>query len=294
VRGVLLLLAVVACTSGVGEAGRQRPTPDELRMWREFVTLVRAGNFPSDRIKPYREELRAPLLGFLETMRAKADWHEWDASPETFRVGDEVHFLLPLTFDGHTRTFSFSFVREHGRWSFEHMEGISIRMDEVGRLPAHSFPDLPDTDKAWMREEIEVTREVHLYNALAAEKGAAAALQWFNDGQGYALAARTWVPFVAPSRAFILYLCWEQANLRGNGVVLERLDADTAVVRITPLYYQLYERTGHLKLQITPDAYRTLYETRWQDRASAAGWDVAISCAEGRCLFRFVRPPGAS
>jgi len=130
---------------------------------------------------------------------------------------------------------------------------------------------------------------VSLYTSLAAEKGEAAALAWFRDGAGYALAARTWIPFVAPASAFILYLCWEQANLRGNDVVLERLDDDSAVVRIRPLWFQLYERTGHLKVQITRDAYRALYESRWRDRAAAAGWDVDIEYSGGDCIFRFVR-----
>lgn len=62
-------------------------------------------------------------------------------------------------------------------------------------------------------EELQVSRDVWLLNALAAEKGRDSALDWFKDGAGYALAARVWVPFVSPSRAFVLYLCWEQANL---------------------------------------------------------------------------------
>ena len=156
-------------------------------------------------------------------------------------------------------------------------------------LPARTFPDLPEKDKVWMREEWEVSREIGFYNVLVAAQGQTAALVWFKDGAGYALTARAWVPFVTPARAFVLYLCWEQANLRGSDVVLERLDDTLAVVRLRPLYFRLYEQTAHLKQQIGADAYRVLFETRWRDRASAAGWHLDLACHGSGCLFRFTR-----
>jgi len=287
----VLVLALTGCATTGGDAGRQAQSREALQVWSEFVTLLRTGDFPPEKIKPYREEFRSPVVGFLNTMRRKADWKEWLNHPETFRVGEQVHFLLPLTFDGQTDTYCFSFVLEDDRWYFQHLEAITLRMDRLGPLPASRFPDLPEKAKAWMREEIEVTREVWLFNALSAEKGAAAVLDWFKDGTGYALAARAWVPFVPPSRAFILYLCWEQANLRGNEVVLEQLDDASALVRLRPLYFQLYKDSAHLKQQIQPDAYRALFESRWRDRASAAGWNLDISYQAGDCVFRFARLP---
>jgi len=282
-------LILAACAAGCGGAGRHARARAELQPWSEFVTLLRAGPLPADRMKPFMESLRAPLQGFLATMSRKADWSEWRREPEVFRVGDEVHYILPLTYDGQRKTFCFSFLVENGHWYFEHFESITIRMDRLGPLPARSFPDLPEKDKVWMREEWEVSREIGFYNALAAAKSQTAALAWFNDGAGYALTARAWVPFVSTARAFVLYLCWEQANLRGGDVVLERLDDTLAVVRLRPLYLQLYEQTGHLKQQIGADAYRVLFETRWRDRASAAGWHLDLVCRAGDCVFRFTR-----
>ena len=151
------------------------------------------------------------------------------------------------------------------------------------------FPDLSEPDKARIREEIEVSQDVRIFNTLAALRDTTAALDWFKDGYGYALAARAWIPFVPPPQAFILYACWEQARLRGNRVVLERLDPDTALVRISVGYFQLYENAAHLKQQISPERYRQLYETRWQNRALAAGWDLELSCAARECAFRFTK-----
>ena len=294
-RAALLLpslLILVACSTGPragADSPVQAPLGDRLHVWPEFVDLLRTGPFPRDKVAPYREELRAPMLGFLSTMSGKADWGEWRRDPEVFRVEDQVHFLVPLTFDGHKQTYCFSFVMKNGAWFFQHLEAISIRLDQIGPLPSTRFPDLDAAEKAWIREEVEVSRDVWMFNTLRVEKGRDAALVWFKDGAGYALAARALVPFVRPSKAFILYLCWEQANLRGNDVVLERLDEEEGVVRMKPLYFALYERTAHLKQQIGLDDYRALFESRWQDRATSAGWKLAISYAEDECLFRFSR-----
>jgi hypothetical protein len=167
------------------------------------------------------------------------------------------------------------------------LESIVLRLDQLGPLPATRFPDLPEPDKTWIREEIQVSRDVWLFNALAAEKGRDSALAGFRDGAGYALAARAWVPFVDPARAFILYLCWEQTNLRGSEVSSERLDDDQAVVRLRPLYLVLYERAAHLKQQIQPQDYRQLFAFRWQDRAANAGWNLLVSYEGDQAVLQF-------
>jgi len=285
--GVFALFAAIALAMHrLAAAEEDRAKTEERTVWREFVATLRAGPFPPDRIRPYLESMREPLLGFLGQMRAEADWREWEAAPETFRVGKQIHFVLPLTFTEGKKTFCFSFLVEDGRWYLQHMESIVIRMDRLGPLPLSSFPDVPDATKAWIRAEWEATREVWLYGRLAAEKGPAAALDWFRDGPGYALTAHTWVPFVSPERSFVLYLCWEQANLRGNEVTLESLGEEEAVIRIKPLWFLLYDRTAHLRQQISRQAYRKLFEAKWTDRATAAGWNIEFSYDGDFCRFR--------
>lgn len=283
-----LALALAACGSGEGSDADTRAVEPELEAWAAFVRTLQAGSYPAADVRPYYEDLRQPMVGFLDVMREKANWEEW-RRPKVLREEDEVHYLLPLTFDGETATYCFSFLREGDRWHFEHLEAITLMLDSLGPLPVRSFPDLEEEQKAWIREEIEISQEVRMFNTLAAQRGVSAALEWFKDGAGYALAARAWIPYVSPSRALILYACWEQARLRGNEVVLERLEDDSAVIRIRPRYFQLYEQAAHLRQQIPPELYRQLYETRWQDRAAAAGWDLILSCEAGDCTFRFGR-----
>lgn len=288
----LIAIGVVACASPPHTADRALPASPDLEPWRQFVEVLRTGNYPAGDIRPYQESLRQPMADFLEAMSRKADWQQW-RRPKIFRESDELHFVLPLTFDGQTATYSFSFVREGDRWHFQHLEAISLPMYRLEPLPARVFPDIPEMEKAWIREELEVSQEVRLFNTLKALEGTAAALDWFKDGPGYALAARAWIPYVSQRRALVLYLCWEQANLRGNEVVLEELGEDRAVVKVKPRYFQLYERAAHLKQQITPELYGQLYETRWQSRASAAGWKLNLLCVDGECTFSFVSDPEA-
>jgi len=262
---------------------------DDIEIWKDFVRVLKKGKFSKQMIRPYHKSLSEPLFGFLEQMRKKASWEEWETSPEIYRVEDQVHFLIPLSFDNQKATYCFSFLSEGKNWYFQHLEAITIRLDKISSLPTSKFPDLPEETKAWMREEFRVSHQVRLFNLFVGEKGREFAFNWFRDGAGYSLAARSWVPFFPIEKAFILYLCWEQSNLRGNEVTLEELDDRQAVVRIKPIYFDLYKGSGHLNQQISFEDYRKLFETIWQDRAINAGWELKIQYKEEEVIFNFTK-----
>ena len=109
---------------------------------------------------------------------------------------------------------------------------------------------------------------------------------------------RAGVPFVPAHRAFILYLCWDLAqlhgmNTRGESVRLESLDDQAAVVRLRDHpFFRLYQVATHIRPQISFADYREIFETIWKDRAQAAGWTLAIEyrSPDGLdILFRFSR-----
>ena len=107
---------------------------------------------------------------------------------------------------------------------------------------------------------------------------------------GYFLGAKTWVPFFPPHRAFILYLCWEQANLRGNKVTLVKLTDNEAIVRFDETnYFALYVRATHLKNQISIEDYAKIFEDIWQARADSAGWNLRIEGKGKQITFYFTR-----
>jgi hypothetical protein len=282
-------------TAALIAAAQTRSPGDDIVIWKEFVAAMKASGLGSDRVQPYYEELRGPILGWLKEMREKATWAEWERTPEIHRVGDHVHFLIPLTFDGQTANFCLTFLVKDGVWFFRHLEAINIRLDKTGPLPTSTFPDVDEKTKAHIREETQWSREVRLFNLFSELKGKAFAFDVFKDGNGYFLTAKTWVPFVEPRRAFILYACWEQTNLRGDAVTLEKLDDNEAVVRMSPYYFGLYKASAHLAQQVSFEDYTKIFETIWQDRARAAGWSLTIEYVnEGyrasQCVMRFKRP----
>jgi hypothetical protein len=260
-------------------------------VWREFVELVGAGKLPPERIQPYIESLRPALQGFVQNLQDEKRKADLERVPEIHPAGSQIHYLLPLD----SEQYCFSFLVDGEKWWFQHVECITLRLDHLGELPCSVFPDLPEKQKAWMRAEIETSKKINLFKYLAEEKGRDFALNWFRDGDGYALAARSWVPFEPLQRAFILYLCWEEANLRGSRVTLHRLDdclgdaQSEALVKIDPIDFQLYQRTGHLKLQISPENFRMLFETVWTDRAQHAGWALEFDHDGETCWMKFSR-----
>ena len=283
---VTILASIVFCPAGLSRAEDSL----ETRVWSQFVSALKEGRLTEENIKPY-EELRqlnpaSVMLKFLAVMKQKAVWEEWDQVPEIHRLGDTVHFLIPLTFDGRRNTFCFSFLLQGDHWYFRHVESITIRLDKIGELPASTFPDVSESKKAWMREERRVQAQVDLFNLLSKEKSKDYAFNWFRDGFGYFLEAKTWVPFLPPRRAFILYLCWEQSSLQGNNVTLEKLEDDEALVRIEPIYLRLFEQTS-IQQKVGFDDYRRMFEIVWLDRACAANWDLNIEYHETQCIFRF-------
>lgn len=277
----LLLLCACGTTQSYGD----------LRVWNEFVAAHKKGQVAADKVRPYPEmaPFKETLMRFLSIMREKAVWQEWEATPECYRVGSHLHYLIPLGFDGEKDTYCFTFLVEGEDWYFRHLESITIRLDKIARLPTSEFPDLPELKKAWIRQEKYWSEQVRLFNFLVEEKGKDFAFSWFADGKGYFLAAKSWVPFSPAPKAFILYLCWEQSNLCGNKVTLLKLSDNQATVIMKPIYFELYEAAAHLEQQISFEDYRKIFETKWKDRANKAGWDLNISYDDGECVFRLIR-----
>lgn len=214
-------------------------------------------------------------------MAAQLDLTSVEIVPEIISTVDKINYIISLSGEQYCLTF----IVDGENWFLQHVECIFIRLDKV-LTPADSFPDISDQKKNWIRQEIEIHKMVRLFNFLRTEKGKDFALDWFKDGAGYRLESLSWVPFVEPLKAFILYLCWEQSNLYGNETVLESLNCDYARVRIKTLYNDIYKQT-HIKQQIMYDDYIGIFDTMWKDRAQAAGWDLVIEHKASESVFAF-------
>lgn len=280
------------------------PNAADLKIWREFVSLLKSGRFSVDRIRPMAglAGFESTLMGFLNQMKQGAHWEEWEVEPEIQKVGVKTNFIIPLSFENGDRTsYCFTFIEDSGSWYFHHLEAIFIRLDKTPPPPTSNFPDTTEAQKAWDREENYWSKIVQWYNILAKEKGKTFFLDLLKDGNGFFVWATSRAPFLPPHKAFIIFLCWEQARLRGHNVqgdwvTLEKLTDEEAVIRILPIYFMLYRAAGHLKEQISFEDYKNIFETIWQDRARAAGWTLAIEYKDQQgyteCVFRFKRKNG--
>ncbi len=281
------LVAVTFAASVVALSAQAAPESD-LRIWSEFVALQKSGSINETHIRPAYVS-KPVMLEFLGIMRRSASWPEWEKPPEIYRVGARVHFVTRLSENGVPNTYSFTFLVEDGRWFLEHFEGIVVRLDKLGPLPVSTFPDLNEGQKAWMRQEKYWSTMVDVFAALRQTAGTEAAFNFFKDGPGYLVEAKTWVPFYAPDRAFIVYLAWEQARLQGNAVTLETLADNEAVVSIDPVFLRLYAQSAHMRERLDRATYVKLFETIWEDRARAAGWKLQFVYADPRVTLRFTR-----
>jgi len=150
----LLVIATTMIVAGVCVATDQpNDLQTDLQIWQSFREALRSGRMADpDRYRPLRPELRQPLMGFLDELRKTAKWEDGGPTPEVFHVGNQVHYVVPLTLQRGdstptsttTSTFCFTLVLEGDQWYFQHLESIFIRLDKIGDPPVSSFPDLPD------------------------------------------------------------------------------------------------------------------------------------------------------
>ena len=291
-RKVITLLIAVCLLILV--ASNLANSQDELKIWKEFVTALMNNEMTLERIQPFGSIPKETLMGWLNMIKEKVPIKELEAKPEFHRVDDKVHFILSLTYEARKVDYCFTFLTEGDNWYFHLLEALFIRLDRTPSPPTSEFPDVTEEKKAWDREEWRVSKQVRLFNFLSEEKGKDFAFNWLCDGSGYFSASQVRVPFVTSKKAFILYLCWEQANLRGNNVTLEKLNDNEAFVRMELIYFALYKAASHLKEQISYEDYRQIFETIWQDRAEKAGWKLKITYEEEaykgeKCLFHFTK-----
>jgi hypothetical protein len=260
---------------------------DELKIWEEFINTLMKDELTLDHIRTLEGIPRETIMGWLNIVKENVPLKDLERSPEFHRVDNKLHFIVPITYDTRTVDYCFTFLKEEEQWYFHLLETIFIRLDKTPPPPTSDFPDISEERKAFDREEWRVSKQVRLFNFLSEEHGKDAAFDWFCDGGGFFVAAQARVPFFTPSKAFILYLCWNQAKLIGNPVSLILLKDNEAVVEIEPMYFALYKRTGHLKEQIAFDDFKRMFETTWKDRAEKAGWNLEIEYDPDFVLCKF-------
>lgn len=269
--------------------------PQEKKaIWNEFISQLKNREITLEQISPMDElgdNFKPILLGFLDSLRVQASEEDWKVVPEIIDQNDKLLFIFPWSTRFDKTNYCLTFSLDGSDWYIEHLEAIFIRLDRYGDLPVSEFPDVDEQTKTWIRQETYWSYIViNFYLPLSEKHGKQYALNLLKDGGGYYMAARTWVPFLPEHKAFILYLCWEQSNLRGNDVTLLSLGDNEAILEMGSYFFALYDVTSHLRNRISFEDYKAIFETIWQDRAKYAGWDLQLSYRENYVVqFNFTR-----
>lgn len=270
----IILIAVIL--SSLFQVRAQEPG----EIWNDFLDKLRNNRISVEMIDPMEElgdAFKPVLLSFLDSLRVQASEIDWTRDPEIIVQGDKILFITPWTTSFDTVTYCLTFKTVGSKWYFEHIESIFIRLDKYEPLPRSNFPDIDESQKAWMREENFWSYIIiNFYLPVSQKNGQTYALDLLKDGGGYNVAAKAWVPFLPDHKAFILYLCWEQSRLRGNNVTLKRLDDNKSEIIIESQYLALYNNSAHMRNIISIEEYKTIYETIWRDRIKYSGWNMTI------------------
>lgn len=270
----IILIAVIL--SSLFQVRAQEPG----EIWNDFLDKLRNKRISVEMIDPMEElgdAFKPVLLSFLDSLRVQASEIDWTRNPEIIVQGDKILFITPWTTRFDTVTYCLTFKTVDSKWYFEHIESIFIRLDKYEPLPRSNFPDIDESQKAWMREENFWSYIIiNFYLPVSQKNGQTYALDLLKDGGGYNVAAKAWVPFLPDHKAFILYLCWEQSRLRGNNVTLKRLDDNKSEIIIESQYLALYNNSAHMRNIISIEEYKTIFETIWRDRIKYSGWNMTI------------------
>lgn len=156
--------------------------------------------------------------------------------------------------------FCFTLPVENSQWYIEQVEGIFIRLDQIGPLLPSRFPDFQRGRKARMRDEWSVTEEVRVFNLLAEDPGREVALGLFRCGDGYVLQPTGSLGFTFAS-FLIVPLLGAGTSPRKPGP-LQALADHSAVIPSTPRWFHLYRQTGHLRRRISESSLDDILENR--------------------------------
>jgi hypothetical protein len=273
-RKVITIVGLIIFFTGISNA------QNSLEIWNDFIFQLKNNKITIDKIKPLDEmgdSFKPTLLSFLDSLRVQASEEDWKRIPEIIHQDNKILYLIPWSTRYNDVTYCISIETTDSNWYFHHLEAIHIRLDKYDDLPLSEFPDLEENRKNWMRQEIYWSFIViNIYKPLIKDHSKQYVFDLLKDGKGYNVSAKTWVPFLPYHKAFILFMCFEQSNLRGNEVSLIKLDDNEAIIDIGTHFFALYRNTGHLKNNISFDDYKDIFETLWNDRTKYSGWNLEL------------------
>lgn len=238
------------------------------QIWTEFIEKLHLDSLYED---DFTGDTKSFLISFLTGDSRKFRRDMIITANAYFDIGETKYIVIAECDDSEYR---FDFIVDEGKWRLCFIECITIPIKNVNTLPFTDFPAVPEHE-TWIRAEKNISRTVYLYNRLKESFGSEKAIEWFLDGAGEFLAAKSWIPYFDDKRAFVAYIAWCENRLNGEIASIESFDNSKCVIRLKDhLWFKVYNSASHLKLMITESEYRNLFEHIWIDRAKQSGWNV--------------------
>ena len=160
---------------------------DPQDVWRQFQTKITNRTFSSADCEIH-SQLDYPA--FLESEKGESLRRVIlrEDEPRVEHGEDKLIFTVDMG-EGHELRLDFKVRRQ--QWRFYLLDGLTILIRTLPRLPLTEFPAAPYENR--MRVEDVVTRRVFLYLRLRDRIGKPEALAWFRDGEGYRLNVEAWM-----------------------------------------------------------------------------------------------------
>ena len=250
-------------------------------IWNEFIEKLRSDSLTDN---DFTDDVRLFLSSFLTGTSSQIRREKFIHSPANLIDGEYKKIAILSCPDGEYR---FDFISENSKWRLCFIEGITLPLENINNFPYNLFAPLPEKE-SWIRVERDISKTVHFFCKLRDIFGFDEALLWFNDGASEFLCAKSWVPFYRESKAFILFCGWIESRINGENVSIDMLSDTKYVIRfINHLWFKIYHVASHIKVQLTLDEYKALFEHIWSDRATHAGWNIHFEYDENDTILTF-------
>jgi hypothetical protein len=238
------------------------------QIWKEFIKKLQSDSLTED---DFTSDNKSFLMYYLIGDNREFRRDKIIDANVCFEMGETKHIVTANCDDG---LYRFDFISNGSGWELCFIECITIPIKSIDKVPFNNFPVMTEHE-IWVRAEKTISRIVYLYNKLKECFDREKALEWFLDGAGEFIAAKSWIPFFEDKKAFIAYMAWCESRINGEITSIESFNNSKCIIRLKDhLWFKVYNCASHLKSLISEKEFKELFEYIWIDRGKQSGWSV--------------------
>lgn len=180
----------------------------------------------------------------------------------------------------------FTLAKDGKEWKFSHQEGTLFPIFEFPKMPYKEVLQLPRERVGFMMSERDLAFKSQVYREIEKEHGAAAARDFFLDGQGFKAAMDAWLPFLEGAGQFATFLAILESNYYGSSCTVTRATEQEAEIQFKPLRDLQVLKIAVFNPKLSLEELQLLYFKVMENRADACGLDIDISMQDTDCVLK--------